>query len=380
MGLRRRLDLTSLAERHSVLLLGPRRTGKSTLMRETLAADRVYDLLRADTYAELAARPSLIRERLQPADRLIVIDEIQKLPSLLDEIHLLIETTPTRFVLSGSSARKLRRGGASLMAGRARTRHLMPFVSAELPDFDLARALHTGLLPPVWTASEPWEELEGYVGEYLEREVGAEALVRHIEGFARFLRRAALSNAEQLNFESVASDAQVPARTVREHYAVLVDTLLGRFVEPCGEGRKTGAHAKFYFFDTGVVHRMLGVRVLPDDGDTFGKAFETWVAHELTAREAYDRIGLPLRFWRTRSGLEVDFLLGDDIAIEVKASRQVVERDLRGLRALASERPLRRQIVVCREPEPRRLGDVEVWPWKHFAGAWWAGEIERGGG
>lgn len=372
----RRLDLAALTQKHSVLLLGPRRTGKSWLMRHTLTPDRTWDLLRSDTFAELAARPALIRERLQPSDRLVVIDEIQKLPQLLDEIHLLIETTPVHFVLSGSSARKLRRAHTTLMAGRARTRHLHPLTSAELPDFDLHRALHTGLLPPVWTADDPWEELEGYVGEYLEQEVRSEALVRRIDGFSRFLRTAAIANAELLNFESIAGDAQVPARTVREHYTVLTDTLLGRMVEPWQLGRKAISHAKFYFFDTGVVHRLLGVRHLPDDGELIGKAFETWVAHELAARIDYDRLGLPLRFWRTRLGAEVDFVVGDHLAIEVKASRHVSDRDLRGLKALAAEVPLRHQVVVCREAEPRRVGDVSILPWRQFLQAWWGGALD----
>ncbi len=376
MSLPRRLDLTDLTRDHSVLLLGPRRTGKSWLLRTTLPADQTYDLLRHDIYAELAARPSLLRERLQPSDRLVVIDEVQKLPVLMDEVHCLMETTATRFVLSGSSARKLRRTHTGLMAGRARTRYLHPLVSAELPDFDLMRALHTGLLPPVWLASDPWEELEGYVGEYLEQEVRAEALVRRIDGFARFLRTAALANAELLNFESIASDAQVPARTVREHYAVLTDTLLGRMVEPRSTNRKAGGHAKFYFFDTGVVHRLLGVRYLPDDGAAFGKAFETWIAHELAARISYHRLGMDLQFWRDRTGAEVDFVIGDHLAVEVKASRSVADRDLKGLRKLSESVAFRHKIVVCREPAPRRVGDIDIWPWQHFAQAWWAGELD----
>ncbi len=376
MSLLRRLDLDQLTRSHHVLLLGPRRTGKSWLLRNTLRADQTYDLLRHDTYAELAARPSLLRERLQPDTRLVVIDEVQKLPVLLDEVHGLMETTPVRFVLSGSSARKLRRSHTGLMAGRARTRQLHPLVSTELADFDLMRALHTGLLPPVWLSSDPWDELEGYVGEYLEQEVRAEALVRRIDGFARFLRTAALANAELLNFESIASDAQGPARTVREHYCVLTDTLVGRIVEPWLPGRKVNAHAKFYFFDMGVVHRLLGVRHLPTDGATFGKAFETWVAHELAARISYDRLDYPLRFWRDRTGAEVDFVVGDHLAIEVKASRHVAERDLKGLRKLAEAVPLRHRIVVCREPAPRRLGDIAIWPWQQFAAAWWAGALD----
>lgn len=346
MHIPRRLDLRADLERKSVLLLGPRQTGKTALIRNELQPDHVYDLLRADVFQTLASRPSVIREALRPSDRLVVIDEIQKLPSLMDEVHGLIESTATRFVLTGSSARKLRRSHTSLMGGRARTRRLYPFVSAEV-EIDIPRALEVGLLPPIWLSPEPWTDLGDYVGTYLKEEIQAEALTRNIEAFSRFLSRAALSNGEMLNFESVARDAQVPARTVREYYQVLIDTNLGYMLEAFQTpARKAVSHARFYFFDNGVVNRLVGRKSVPPGSTEFGVAFETYLCHELHAWREYTRSEEPLTFWRTHDQQEVDFLLGDHTAIEVKGSTLVHEHDASGLRSLAAHHPLRRKVIV----------------------------------
>ncbi|MBM4346419.1 MAG: ATP-binding protein [Deltaproteobacteria bacterium] len=364
-------------QRKSVFLLGPRRTGKSFLLRHQCRADRAYDLLQSDVYQRLAARPWLLREDLGPNDRLVVVDEIQKIPALLDEVHGLIESRDIRFVLSGSSARKLRRAQVPTLAGRARLLAMFPLVRAEIAEFDLDRALRFGLLPPVWLADDPWDELKSYAGEYLHEEIRAEALARRIEGFARFLRSAALTHGELVNFESVGRDSGVPARTVREYYQVLVDTLLGDLVEPWQVPvRKAVSHGKFYFFDNGVVHALLGARDLPEGTVAYGTAFEAWVHHELRAWLARSGSDLPLRFWRTADGAEVDFVLGDgSVAIEVKATKAAETRDARGLRALAEATPLGRQVLVSRDPSRRRIGPVEVWPAAEFALAVAAGEF-----
>lgn len=372
----RKLDLRAELEKRSVLLLGPRRTGKSALLREAVVPDRTYDLLRADTFQALAIRPSLIRESLRPEDRVVAVDEIQKLPALMDEIHGLIETTGTRFLLTGSSARKLRRTHTSLMGGRARVRRLFPFVAEEVGDLDLDRALVTGLLPPIWYSDEAWIDLGDYVGSYLQEEVRAEGLARNIEAFSRFLARAARSHGELLNFESVARDAQVPARTVREYYDVLADTLLGHLVEPFKTpARKAVSHARFYFFDNGVANRLVGRRSLAPGTPEQGAAFEAYLCHELMAWRSYTRREEPLTFWRTLDGVEVDFVLGDHTGIEVKLTSLASERDAVGLHKLAGAATLRRKIVVSRDPAWRRLGDVEVWPWRAFVAALWSGEI-----
>lgn len=375
MFIHRRLALTRDLERKSVLLLGPRRTGKTALVR-SLSPDRTYDLLQADVFQALSARPSLIREALRPTDRLIAVDEIQKLPVLMDEIHGLIESTQARFLLTGSSARKLRRTHTSLLAGRARTHVLFPFVSSELGELDLDRALHTGLLPPIWLSDDPWDELRDYVGTYLREEIQAEALVRKLPAFSRFVTRAAQSNAELLNFESVARDAQVPARTIREYYQILVDTHLGQLVEPLDTpARKAVSHARFYFFDTGVVHRLVGRRSLPEGTPEYGAAFESFLCHELSAWRSYTRSDQTLNFWRTRDGQEVDFVLGGTVGIEAKSTRLATERDTRGLRRLNEAHPLRRRLVVCRDPHRRAIDGVEIWPWREFLEGLWAGEF-----
>jgi predicted AAA+ superfamily ATPase len=375
--LSRVIPLVEDLARGSVLLLGPRRTGKSFLIRHQIEADRVYNLLRADTFQALSARPSLVREELQPDDRCIVIDEIQKLPNLMDEVHLMIEERGIHFLLTGSSARKLKRTHTSLMAGRAKTRLLYPFVSHELPHWDLFRALRFGMLPPVVLADDPEEVLSTYVGDYLREEIQAEALTRKIENFSRFLHRAAMSNAELLNFESIASDAQVPARTVREYYAILSDTLLGVMLEPLDTGgrRKCVAHGKFHFFDVGVVHALLGSFDISESHPLLGKALEQLVFQELRAYLGYRKPKLALNFWRTQQGDEVDFVVGGNVAIEVKASTQVSERDFRGLERLAEERTLLRRIVVSRDARPRTVNGIDIMPVKKFFESLWAGQI-----
>jgi len=374
----RKLSIVSALKKKSIMLLGPRRTGKSSLIRHELPGAKVYNLLKVDEFQRLAMRPQAIREALaSERQELVIIDEIQKLPSLMDEVHLLIEEHGQRFLLTGSSARKLRRAHTSLMAGRAKTLHLHPFVSAEIGDFSLARVLQYGLLPPVWLTDDPADELASYAGDYLQEEIRAEALSRNIENFSRFLQRAAHCNAQQINFESVASDAQVPARTVREYFHLLEDTLIGTMLQPLQtKGRlKAVAKGKFYFFDNGVVHQLQGLTALSEHSAAFGEAFETFLFHELKAYMDYRGGSGTLNFWRTQLGAEVDFVINGDIAVEVKATVMVDERDLKGMKALAGERSLRRQFIVSRDPERRRIGDIEVWPYLQFLRALWAGDL-----
>jgi predicted AAA+ superfamily ATPase len=335
---------------------------------------KVYNLLKADEFQRLAARPSLIREALLAEPRsLVVIDEIQKLPVLMDEVHVMIEEMGQRFLLTGSSARKLRRTHTSLMAGRAKVTYLHPFVSAEVPDFELNRVLLYGLLPPVYLSTDPKDELLGYVGEYLKEEIQAEALSRNIENFSRFLDRAAFTNAQLINFESVASDAQVPARTVREYYTVLEDTLIGRMLQPIQRlsSRKVVSKAKFYFFDTGVVHQLQNVQSISELSPGYGDAFESFIFHELSSYLDYHNKRESINFWRTSTGVEVDFILGGRVAIEVKATKLVDTRDLKGLKLLATEEKMERLIIISRDTERRQLDKIEVWPYRMFLSELW---------
>lgn len=382
--IQRILPIEKELRRKSILLLGPRRTGKSALLRHQVKADQSFDLLKADVFQALAARPSRIREGLRPGDKRIVIDEIQKLPNLMDEVHSLIEEHQgLRFILTGSSARKLKRTHTSLMAGRARRMLLHPFCYAEIKDqFRLNRVLHLGTLPPVHVLTETgeaWNELRDYSGDYIREEVLAEALIRKIEAFSRFLPVAARMNGELLNFEAIGSDSQVPARTIREYYALLEDTLIGRTLEPIrfkgAKSRKAIATAKFYFFDTGVLNALVSRRSLGEATPEFGSLFETWIHNEIVRYIDYFGDQDKLQFWRSPTGQEVDFLINGEIGIEVKATRSISERHLDGLTALDSLCKLKTKIIVCRETQRRKLRDVQILPWKDFMESLWGGEI-----
>ncbi|HNQ87344.1 MAG TPA: AAA family ATPase [Verrucomicrobiota bacterium] len=372
----RSLDLHALLTAKSHFLFGPRQTGKSFLIRCTLPSVRLYDLLDTATFLALSQRPHRLAEELQPADRTVVIDEIQRLPELLNEVHRLIEARDIRFLLTGSSARRLRRGGVNLLGGRARTRHLHPLTSHELGErFDLIRALRVGLLPSIYVSDDPRSDLEAYCGAYLQEEIRAESATRNIPAFSRFLRVAALCNASVVNFTNIASDAQVPRTTVYEYFDILRDTLIVHELPAWRQSvkRKPIVSSKYYFFDPGVVASLQGRRVTPGTPE-FGELFETWLHHELASHRDYTT-NEPLAYWRSTSGFEVDFLLGDHTAVEAKAKETVGGQDLRGLRALAEEDRVRRLICVSLEPRRRRVGKVEVWPYREFVEALWAGEF-----
>jgi predicted AAA+ superfamily ATPase len=381
MRYQRRLDLREEVKRKSVFLFGPRQTGKTTLLQELFPKSPFFNLLRGEVFLRLSQRPSALREEILAASETpgpIIIDEVQKLPRLLDEVHDLIESTGRTFVLSASSPVKLRGGGHNSLGGRARIRHLHPFVSAEVPNWSLRRAIRYGGIPSVYLSSEPEDELRDYCGAYLQMEVQAEGLVRGIEPFSRFLRVAALSAGEQVNFERAASDAAVPARTVREFYQVLQDTLVGELLPvfvPKIPKRKPAAHAKFYFFDVGVANSLVGSNDPVEGTEPYGRVFEHLVYGELRAFLDYGGDRRPMTYWRTSDGSEVDFVVGDEIAIEVKSSRRVSDGDFRGLARLGEEVPLRRQILVCGEEAPRRVGTIDILPIERFFSMLWEGEI-----
>lgn len=380
MQIRRLLDLSR--ESRSLFLFGPRQTGKTTLLRTTFPGAPYFDLLQGEVYYTLSSRPGAFREQLLaldlPASSPIIVDEIQKLPMLLDEIHSLIEERKWRFILTGSGARKLVRSGVNLLGGRARLKRLHPFVSAEIRDFDLSRVLSHGSLPSIYFSDSPREDLKAYCGTYLQREVADEGLVRAIGPFARFLRTAAMVNAELVNFEAVASDAGVPARTIREYFGILGDTLVGSMVEPfqAGKKRKAVSTSKFYFFDVGVANALLDRSVSEQDPDSLGKALEHFIHTELAARLDYVRDERPLTFWRSRSGDEVDFVVGDGLAIEVKATRTPNERHLKGLGKFQEETKLKRALLVCLASTARRIHGVDVLPVRDFLKRWWSGEFD----
>jgi len=377
----RTLDVREIAARKSLFLFGPRSTGKTTLLRAQFDARAIVNLLRSSEYLPLAESPSRLREIVAEgrADAstdppVVVIDEIQKLPDLLDEVHDLIETEGIHFVLSGSSGRKLKRSGVNLLAGRAWQANLFPLTCAEIPDFNLGRYLLHGGLPQVYDAEYPEEELDAYVNTYLREEIRGEALVQNFVHFARFLNVAAACNGQQLNFANVSRDTGVPATSVRSYFGILADTFIGFLVQPWrgSRRRKAVATAKFYFFDVGVANFLRGVGVLNRNSSEYGIAFEHFIAMELRAYISYRRLRTELTYWRTHSGVEVDFLVSSAAAIKVKASARVSDRDLRGLRALAEEGSTAARILVSFDELDRRTDDgIRLLHWRTFLTNLW---------
>jgi predicted AAA+ superfamily ATPase len=367
-------DLKSLISKKSHFLFGPRQTGKSSLIAHSLKDVRVYDLLDTATYLSLSQNPTRIAQELTPKDRVVVIDEIQRLPELLNEVHRLIEKQRVRFLLTGSSARKLRRGGVNLLGGRARTRYLHPLTHRELGDlFDLQRAVERGLLPSIYFSDEPRADLEAYAGSYLQQEIVAEGATRNVPAFSRFLRVAALCNGTVVNFTNVASDAQVARTTVYEYFEILKDTLILHELPAWRKSkkRKPLSSSKYYFFDVGVVG-SLQHREFRRGTPEFGEALETYLMHELVSYRDYVS-GQPLSYWRSTSGFEVDFIIADHTAVEVKAKENVSPQDLRSLRAVAEENKLRRYLCVSLEPRSRKVEGVTVLPINEFLDQLWAG-------
>ncbi len=371
----RTIDLSALLSRRSHFLFGPRQTGKTTLVRHSLPGARVYDLLDTSVFTALSRNPGRIAEELEAGDSVVVIDEIQLLPVLLNEAQRLIEGRGVRFLLTGSSARKLRRAGVNLLGGRARIKHIHPLTWMELGDrFDLDRAIARGLLPSVYFSDEPRADLEAYAGAYLQQEIVAEGAARNVPAFSRFLKVASHCNATIVNFTNVANDAQVARTTVYEYFEILKDTLILHELPAWKKTkkRKPFSSSKYYFFDVGVVSALQG-RGFRRGTPEFGEAFETYLMHELVSYADYVS-GESLGYWRSKSGFEVDFILGDHTAVEVKAKNNVSTQDLRSLRALAEESIVKRQICVSLEPRPRKVGEISILPWDLFLRGLWDGE------
>ena len=375
-----------LPQGQSAFLWGPRKTGKSTLLRQQLPQSVRFDLLDTRLLLEFTRAPWKLPERLQAFDPTvlvnpIVIDEVQRAPALLDEVHRLIENKGLSFVLCGSSARKLKRGRANLLGGRAWRFGLHPLTWPEVPDFDLVRALNRGLVPAHYNTAQYRRTLAGYVDDYLKEEVFDEGLTRNVAGFSRFFDALSFCHGELLNYSNVARDCGVDSKTVREYFQILVDTLLGVFVEPFSRRRSRAVITrtpKFYLFDVGVAGHVTGRRVERAAGPEFGRALEHFALMELLAYRSYRERDFPVRFWRTKSGLECDFILGHDgaVAIEVKGRSSLRPGDLRAMRAYVEEHRPRHAIVISNEKAPRRTSDgIWLLPWERFLERLWADEI-----
>lgn len=371
----RLLNLESLLEKKSLFLLGPRQTGKTSLIRHTLKKAKIYDLLDTSVFLAMSQNPGRLAQELVAKDRIVVIDEIQRLPVLLNEVHRLIEERGIHFLLTGSSARKLRRGGVNLLGGRARTKYLHPLTSQELgKDFDLLRAIQRGLIPSIYFSDDPRADLEAYAGSYLQQEIVAEGATRNVPSFSRFLKVAALCNGTIVNFTNVASDAQVPRTTVYEYFEILKDTLVLHELPAWrkSEKRKPLVSSKYYFFDIGVTAILQGREFRPGTPE-FGEAFESLLFHEIRCYNDYVTPE-PLGYWRSTSGFEVDFILSDHTAIEIKAKENVSASDLKSLRALAEEKKMKRYLCISLEPRPRTMGEITILPYREFLSGLWNGE------
>jgi predicted AAA+ superfamily ATPase len=376
------LQMNSLLEKKSFFLFGPRSVGKTTLISQQLEGAVIYDLLDLDTYSLLLRYPKSIEERYLAASQekrksIVVIDEIQKLPQLLNEVHRLIEKYRIRFLLTGSSARKLRRGAANLLGGRAWEARLFPLVSQELSDLNFNRYLNRGGIPHIYLSDDFREELNSYLNLYLREEIAAEALVRRVDSFARFLDVMGLQNGEELHFQGISSDAGVPAKTIQNYIEILEDTLIG-FQVPAflkTTKRKAITRSKFYFFDVGITNALAKRGEILPESELFGKAFEHFLILEIRAYLSYKRKPYALTYWRSTSQFEVDCIIEDKLACEFKSTSHVTAKHLKGLKALKEEKNILDFCVVSQDPEPRMVEGIKIYPWKTFLRELWADKL-----
>ena len=364
----------------SVFFWGARQVGKSTLVKKLFPDAKIYDLLKSDEYSRLLRRPQLLREELMSYDEtnVVVIDEIQKIPALLDEVHWLIVNRGIRFVLCGSSARKLKRVGTNLLGGRALPVMLFPFVSAEIPDFDLFRAINNGMIPRHYMVQNPQKRLEAYIGVYLKEEIQEEAVVRQLSSFNRFLDVAAQCDGEMINYTNIAQDCGVSATTIKEYFNILEQTLIGYMVPAFTLSKKRRAITtkKFYYFDVGVVNYLLNRSNLLPGSIDFGHAFEHFMIQEIIAYLSYNEKKEKLSYWRTSNGYEVDAIIGDArVAIEFKSSEEVQSKHTKGLKAFEEDFPDAKKIIVSLDRNKRILNGIEVIPAMEFLQMLWSGNI-----
>lgn len=353
----------------SFFLFGPRGTGKSTWTSAAFPGALSIDLLEYAMYAELLAHPDRLESMvLGAAATTVVIDEVQRLPAILDEVHRLIERRKWRFILTGSSARKLRRGGVNLLAGRARTLAMHPLTATELGDaFDLVRSVRLGHLPTAQTADDPESYLKSYVGTYLREEVQAEALTRNLDAFSRFLVAASFSQASVLSISAIAREIGVHRKTVESYFALLDDLLIATRLPVFTRRAKRAmtAHPKFYYFDAGVYRALRPRGPLDSAEELDGAAIETLVMQELRATNDNLDLGYSLSFWHTRDHREIDFVLYGErglIAIEVKRSARFQRGDLDTLRLFTGDYPVARAFLFYGGARAYEVDGIQVLP------------------
>jgi predicted AAA+ superfamily ATPase len=373
------LKLEEIAE-DSMFLWGARQTGKSTLLETLFPTARYYDLLKGEEFERFFRNPALLREELKnfTSQDLVIIDEIQKIPQLLDEVHWLMSHQNIRFILCGSSARKLMRMGANLLGGRALRTVMYPLVSAEIPDFDLMRAINNGMLPRHYTIENPQRRLQAYIGDYLNEEIRAEALSRNLLSFTRFMEIAAQCNGEMIVYKNIAQDCGVSANTVKEYFNILEQTMIGYLISGfSGTTKRIAILApKFYYFDVGIVNYLQKRKKMEQGTEVFGHAFEQLLMQEIIAYLGYHFSEERVTYWRTQSGYEVDCIIGHGrVAIEFKSCNEVQSRHAKGLRAFQEEFPNAKLIVVSMDKYRRTMNDIEIYPATEFLKELWEGKI-----
>ncbi len=380
-----RLLNMSLPEGQSAFLWGARKTGKSTYLAKNFPQSVYYDLLKTDEVTRFLVAPHVLREELSALTKMqlqypVIIDEIQKVPQLLNEVHWLIENKKISFILCGSSARKLKHGAANLLGGRAWRYNFYPLVYKEIPDFDLLKALNHGLLPSHYLSTQYTRMMRAYVGDYLTEEIQAEGLVRNLPGFARFMDLSGFTNGQMLNYANIARDCAIDAKTVKEYYQILQDTLIGYLLSPFHKKIKReliSATPKFYLFDVGVANYLRRRKILSLQGSDAGDAFEHFILMELIAFLGINEMDMPVQYWRSKAGLEVDFVLNHgEIAIEVKLSSSPSLSELTGLRAFCEDYRPKHALVVCQAPRKRIIEidhqhKIEILPWREFLDQLW---------
>lgn len=364
----------------AMFLFGARQTGKSTLLKERFPKAIYIDLLKSDVRTRFKQHPEEFRESLlrYPPETLVIVDEIQKVPDLLDEVHWLMVEKGLWFILSGSSARKIKKSGANNLGGRALPETLFPLVSAEIPDFDIERAVQNGMIPRHYMVANARNRMRAYIDLYVKEEIIEEALVQNVDEFIRFMEVAAIMDGEILNYENVASDCGVSANTVKAYYKILVDTLLG-FEVPAYRKvikRKLYKSPRFYYFDIGIANHLTKRYQLAPKTPEYGHAFEHLIMQEIVAYLAYTNSDEELTYWHTYENIEVDAIIGDArVAIEIKSTDHVDHGDKKGIMEFAKEHPNAKQILVSRDRISRRSGNMDLYYVTDFFKTLWAGEI-----
>lgn len=379
--------LIELPSKQSVFLWGARKTGKSTYLKKNFPGSIYYDFLKSDDFLRYSKFPYKLREEilaLSTEERInpIIIDEVQKIPQILDEVHWLIVNAEVSFILCGSSARKLKRTGANLLGGRAWKYHFFPLTYNEITDFSLIKVLRKGCIPSHYNTNNIKKLFKSYVEDYLVHEIQAEGLVRNLSGFARFLDAIPFSNGEMINFANIARDCAIDAKTVKDYFTILEDTLLGYFIYPYNKKVKRDiitAQPKFYLFDVGLSTYLSKSEFEEIVGSQAGKALENYILQELIAYNSQKELDYTINYWRTKTGLEVDFLINSKVAIEVKISNNIHSTHLNGIKALNEEIKLDKSLIVCLEPKQlviKHKGSlINILPVETFLKELWLGNI-----